>query len=369
MSNAKIYLCLLLQTTVTTAVLCQESSALKQYAQSVHFNYKVGFLLAHRESMAHLANSHFQSYELTYNFSSRGYQDWEQALNYPQFGITGLMVFNKNKMVLGNAFGIAGRIGLPKLTFGKNSKWKVKNDISLGLSYLERKFHVLENPKNIAIGTHINLLFLLGTEVQYTSEIGIFNLGIDFTHFSNGGTVKPNLGLNIPSVRIGMAWNTKVVDYNFDRLTYHRAHLSLLLFGALSAKNNYEFQNRLFPVFSSGVHMSRAMKKKYLYTYGIDITFNEANRHFLASSPDQTVISTFQVGVYNSWELDINKFAFGIGMGVYVYSPYKPFGVLYHRIGGRYHFSKNWYFHGYVRSHWAKADFFESGFGYKIPLK
>lgn len=319
--------------------------------------------------MAHLPNSHFHSYEFTYNFSSRGYQAWEQANNHPQFGLTALMVLNQNRAVLGNAFGIAGRIGLPKLTFGKNLKWQLKNDISLGLGYLERKFHLLENPKNNAIGTHVNLLILLGSEVQYAYKNGVFNLGIDFTHFSNGGTVKPNLGLNIPSLRIGMAWHTKPMSFNLDQLDNKRDDLSLLLFGVLSAKNNYEFQNRLFPVLGSGAHMSKAMGKKYRYTYGIDVTFNEANRRFLASSADQTVLETLQLGVFNGWELDLNKFVFGIGMGVYAYSPFKPFGWFYHRIGGRYHFSKNWYFHGYVRSHWAKADFFESGFGYRIPVK
>ena len=339
------------------------------YGQSINFNYKAGFLIAHRESMAHLPMSHFHGFELSYNFHSTGQRGWEQANNNPQFGLLGVAFFNANQAVLGNAFGLAGRVTLPRKKWGKQSKWSWNNDLALGLAYLEKKFDLLTNPKNIAIGSHLNALIVLGTYLQFKNPQFAFKAGIDFTHFSNAGTIKPNLGLNIPALRFGFSWMTKQFDENTETATYLRNDLELITTGIISFKNNYDFETWVYPVAGISAHLSRAQAKKFRYTYGLDFSFSEANRKFVSSPQNQSILRTLQIGLYNGWELEINKLVFSIGMGLYAYNPNNPHGWFYHRIGGRYQFSKKWYFHGYVRSHWAKADYFESGIGYKISLR
>lgn len=339
------------------------------YAQSIEFKYKIGFLIAHRESMAHLPMSHFHSYELSYHFHSRGLEGWEQANNNPIFGVVGSIIWNDNREVLGNGYGIAGRITLPKKRWGKTLNWQWNNDMAFGLGYVERKFDLIDNPKNVAIGSHLNLLIILGTEIRYCHPNYFFSAGIDFTHFSNGGTIKPNLGLNIPSVKLGMGWITKQKLFEEQIRDYHRSDLDLLMTGIFSAKNNYEFQNRVFPVLGLSAHLSKSQGKRYRYNFGLDLIYSEANRHFLASTPNQSMLQTVQVGIYNAYELEINKLFFSMGMGAYVYNPMNPHGWFYHRIGGRIQFSEKWYWLGFVRSHWAKADFFETGIGYKISVR
>lgn len=347
----------------------QNKDLLGSYAQSIDFKYKLGFLIAHREAMAHLPQSHFHSYELSYDFHSRGYKGWEQAHQNPKFGVMALAVLNDNKEVLGNAFGMAGTLTLPKKRWGKNAAWSLNNKIALGLGYVTKRFDLEGNPKNITIGTHLNLLIVLGTEIRYTKLNYFFTLGLDFTHFSNGGTVKPNLGINIPSVRIGAGFMTKKADFNEQKLDFERNDLELLVSGIFSLKNNYEFQNRVFPAFGITGHLSKKQGKKYRYLYGLDVSFSEANRQFLASSPDQTVMQTLQIGVFNAWELDVQRVVLSVGMGAYVYNPLDPHGWFYHRIGGRIFITERLYFLGYVRSHWAKADYFETGFGYKFVVR
>ena len=349
--------------------LAQTIANLKDYAQSIDFKYKTGFLLAHRESMAHLPMSHFHSFEMTYNFESRGHRGWEQAHNNPKFGISALVMLNANQEVLGNSYGLSGRVTLPKRNWGRNKNWYWLNDMSFGLGYLERKFDLLENPKNVAIGSHVNLLIILGTEFQYRNENRYVSLGIDFTHFSNSGTIKPNLGLNIPSIRVGVGFMTKTQSFHDEIIPFDRADLELVIFGAASLKNNYEFQKQLFPVFGLSTHLTKAQGKRFRYAYGLDLTYNEANRNFITSPLNQSIWRTAQIGIYNGWELDINKCVFFVGMGAYLHNRVNPFGWFYHRFGGRYHFGKKWYWHGSVRSHWAKADFFETGLGYRISIR
>jgi len=364
-----IFCSILLLVTYCVPIRAQRSIGPESYAQSFDFKYKIGFLIAHRESMAHLPMSHFHSYELAYNFHSRGHQGWEQANNNPIFGLVATAILHANRDVLGNGYGMAGRITLPKRRWGKTLNWQWSNDIAFGLGYMEQKFDLLENPKNVAIGSHVNLLIILGAEIRFTKPSYFFSMGLDFTHFSNGGTVKPNLGLNIPSLKLGMGWMTKKQPFAEKSIAYERSDLDLLTTGVFSAKNNYEFQNRLFPVFGVSAHFSKSHGKRYRYNFGLDLIYNEANRHFLASADNQSVLQTAQVGIYNAYEIEINKLFFSVGMGTYLYNPLNPHGWFYHRIGGRYQFSKRFYFHGYVRSHWAKADFFETGFGYKISVR
>jgi hypothetical protein len=354
---------------LTVPLYAQRELGLERYAQSLDFKYKIGFLIAHRESMAHLPMSHFHGFELSYNFHSRGHEGWQQANKNPVFGFVATAILNDNRKILGNSYGMAGRITLPKRRWGKSSNWQWSNDIAFGLGYMERKFDLIDNPKNVAIGTHVNLLIILGTEVRYSQPDYFFSVGLDFTHFSNGGTIKPNLGLNIPSIKLGMGWMSKKQLFEEVIHDYERSDLDLFVSGIFSAKNNYGFQNRVFPVMGLSAHLSKAHFQRYRYTYGLDLIYSEANRHFLASSPNQSIMQTAQVGIYNAYELEIHKFSFSIGMGAYLYNPLNPHGWFYHRIGGRIHFSKRFYFIGYVRSHWAKADFFETGFGYKISVK
>lgn len=349
--------------------LAQNEIGWKSYAQSIDFKYKIGFLISHRESMAHLPMSHFQSYELSYNFHSRGHHGWEQANKNPSFGFVTTFIQNDNRQVLGNAFGISGRIMLPKKRWGKNHNWQLCNDMAFGLGYLEQKFNLIDNPKNVAIGSHLNLLIILGMEISYVHPRYFYSFGLDFTHFSNGGTIKPNLGLNIPSLKFGFGWMSKQQLYSEKLIDYDRSDLDLLVSGVFSAKNNYEFQSRVFPVIGLSAHLSKSRGRRYRYNYGIDLIYSEANRQFLASPPNQSILKTAQIGVYNAYELEINRFILSVGMGAYVYNPLNPHGWFYHRIGGRIQLTERLYFLGYVRSHWAKADFFETGISYKISVR
>lgn len=339
------------------------------YDQSLQFRYKVGFLIAHRESMAHLPMSHFHTYELSYNFKSNGNAAWERTFNHPKFGILATTILNSNRAVLGNGYGLAGRVTLPKKRWGKKSAWQWNNDMAFGIGVMERKFDLINNPKNVAIGSHANLLIILGTEIEYNQPHFSFNFGLDFTHFSNGGTVKPNLGINIPSLRVGMSWMTRKRDFIESNDVLERDDLNLYLIGIASAKNNYEFENRIYPVFGMSAHFSKKQGSRYRYLYGLDLIYSDANRRFLSSSPNQTFFETMQVGVYNAWEVEIHRFTFSIGIGAYAYNPFNPHGWFYHRIGGRIKLSESLSWHGFVRSHWAKADFFETGCSYRLRMK
>lgn len=364
MKSYTIYMLILL----SAGIHAQEHYRFDKYAKSLDLHYKLGFLVAHRESMTHLLTSHFHTYTATYNFHTRGHAAWEKIYKLPKIGVFTTATFNSNKDVIGDAFGLGAVLTLPKKSWGNYKRWTWNNTLALGMGYLTQKFDLETNPKNIAIGTHLNLLIVLGTEIEYRQPNFGMTLGLDFTHYSNSGSVKPNLGLNIPSLRIGLSYMTQKAEINANEITHQRENLKLLITATGGAKNNYEFQNKVFPAFGLNMHLSKALYKRNRYVYGIDVLFSEANRQFLASEPNQSFVSTLQIGIYNAWELEVARTTFSLGMGAYVYNPYDPHGWFYHRIGGQFRITEQFFCHGYVRSHWAKADFFEVGLGYKIGL-
>jgi len=337
------------------------------FHQDLYVNYKIGFLLEHRSTMAHLAKSHFQITELGYNFTRNKSHTSHIIHKNPALGLVAVGIFNSNQEVIGNTYGIAGRLTLPKLRWGKH--WSLNNMISIGLAYQEKKFDLLTNPTNVAIGSHINMLIMLGTVVKYENKHWNFTAGLDFTHVSNGGTKKPNLGLNLPSLQFGFGYRIKKAeDFLYDPFPMIRRK-ELLIQGIFSLNNNYVQQKELFPVFGISVLRTRPINMKHRYLYGLDFSFNEANRNYLASSPDQTFFETALIGAFNAWELQVDRIVLSLGMGVYLLNLKNPNGWIYHRIGGHFEFSERVYFLAFARTHWAKADYLEVGFGYKFPRK
>ncbi len=76
----------------------------------------------------------------------------------------------------------------------------------MGVGFISNPYDVVNNPRNRAIGTHANAfgqLYLGGSQKIYE---GIYlDLNLRFSHFSNGAWKSPNLGINMPSVSLGIS--------------------------------------------------------------------------------------------------------------------------------------------------------------------
>ena len=340
---------------------------MSEYGRSIELRPKIGFLLAHRASMNHLPQSHFYSGEVIMNFHTNGSKYWHKAYKQPTFGVFGTMTYNGNKDVIGQAYGVGACVKLP---FVSSERWAFNSRLAGGIAYITRKFHLIENPKNNSIGTHLNLLVILGIDLQYKFRTGYLSLGVDFTHYSNSGTRKPNLGLNIPSLMLGYGFHIKRgTEVKEPVGGPAQKEWTLLLHSVFSLNHNYNYQKELYPVFGINTYMSKRFGEKSGLSTGIDLIYNESNRHFKSSPANQTFLQTFQIGAFTSYDLHVHCFVFQLGMGVYVYNPLNPNGLFFHKIGGRVELKRGYYINACVKSHWAKADYFELGLGYQFKFK
>ena len=150
---------------------------------------------------------HTPSYEFSLHRNTYGEHRWEVLHNYPSIGFTFYYSGFGNDSIsaeLGKVFALYPFINFP-ITPGTHSRLTFK--LGVGVGYLTNKFDPKENYHNYAIGSHVNAAVNLSFE--YRQRIvdrlhWVTSAGL--THFSNGATRAPNMGINIFSVATGLSW-------------------------------------------------------------------------------------------------------------------------------------------------------------------
>ena len=166
--------------------------------------------------------------ELNFKFQTFGKNEWEEWRNFPKFGVTAFWMRFGNESILGHAFAITPNLTIP--LFDKK-KWSGHFQIGTGIGYMTKKYDVVNNPKNNAIGSNITAAMLM--RFYATRSINSdwkFNLGISLSHFSNGGSRLPNFGLNIPALMCGVSYTPRALQKE-DYIFHKKSKKSLRKFG------------------------------------------------------------------------------------------------------------------------------------------
>lgn len=330
---------------------------------------KLGFLMAHRGVMGHLPREHAVGGELAWYFRPSGAKSWHTAYRKPLLGAALYASSVGNREVLGSFYGTYGFIEFPFVS-GRRSEFTGK--LGAGLGYGTRVFDQQSNPKNVAMSTHVNALISLGLQYRYFWKDYHLLLGLDLTHFSNGSTKVPNLGINLPYASIGIG---KVLHRApSDSLAHwEKRRIAILPIrkwefsaqGIVSVKEVYPTGRRKFPIYA----LSLRTERRFSATSGIEIALDWMYKssievYKLDFFPTKKRIDYLQAGVYVGYVLPLDRLRFVLGMGAYVRDVYNPDDHFYHRIGMRYRATKHLDINLILKSHWAKADYVEYGIGY-----
>ena len=334
---------------------------------------KLGFLAAHRGTMGHLPQQSCRGAELSVykRFSNDKY--WKNAYRNPYGGLTLYGSTVGNNAVLGQAFGAYGFLEFP---FAENRFHVLTFKISSGLGYITKVFDQEENPKNVAVSTHINALICLG--LQGRIKLGAKHqllYSIDMTHLSNGSYQVPNLGLNMPYVGLGYAYNFKSVErsvYAPDTLPAIRPrwlkNWNFTALAIVSAKEVFPTGEKKYPVYALSLSERKIFRPKVGMELSLDLISKQAIYGYKSYIP-KNQWKIFQVGIFAGYVLPLDKFHFVLGMGAYVKDRYNPDNGLYHRLGMRYQFGNGLIANLTLKAHWAKADYVEWGIGYTFKHK
>lgn len=339
----------------------------QKYNWGIEYRSKIGFLAAHHNTLAHIAKKQAFAHELSFFLQPNGSKKWHLDYRKPLFGITGFFGNVSNHEILGEYYGIYQFIEFP---FIKRKHYIFGSKLGNGFAYGTKHYDPIDNPKNTAIGSHLNALICFGLMNRFEFNRHHFSIGLDLTHCSNASTVTPNLGINLPFLSVSYGYNIKYGIQPDSVKNYSQSFRKLYygFTGVVSEKEIYPIGARKYPIFALSLFSRYLFKPKVGMELSFDI-FSKQSILGYKTDIEKTQFDIIQMGVFTGYILPIDRFHFIIGMGVYVRDKYQPDMFLYHRVGMRYFAKNGLFFNAVLKSHFASADYFESGIGYTFNFK
>ncbi len=368
--NQRIYLLLFLLLSQFYAVYGQEQDSAK-FRLITKASYHNGVLLPHRIAMQHMPKETTNGFEVNFEKSSSDTKDWERLYNSPTFGVSLLYTSTGNYDLLGNAFGANAYLLLPIFS---TARFRLQTSWGWGLGWVGKKFDRLNNYKNNAIGSKLNLFASIKIKSEiYLNPTNAILLGAAFNHWSNSGIKRPNLGINIPTWSIGFL-------HKFYEPTTRPERLTKLEQKAYVPEQQNEFtvmpivgftsisihDQNIYEAYALQFNYSRLWSAKYKINWSWDMFYNTAFKELMERNPLTQNQTAFQSGIMVSYEQTIGGFGIIAGWGTYLFDQTQRGDPFYHRFGTRFKLGKNIIINTTLHTHWAVSDHLEIGVGYQF---
>lgn len=330
----------------------------------ISFTPQSGFLLPHRATMSHLNTGHVYGGELSFAYQYKGDLQWHHDFFFPKLELGAFYYDLGNKEVLGNTFGISANLYLP---YFRNKGWSFGNALGFGLAYVSKTYDLQSNPKNNAIGSHMNTVANVGFRLSKQFVNSEIDFELSMLHLSNGALQLPNLGLNLPLIGIGYTHYLNDLEYQ-EIADNHEARFPLKTWSfstqfIASAKQIYPTGGSTYGVVALTNYAQFRTNTKCIIEGGVDAIYNQSVVKY--ADGEHNRIKNFQLGIYAAYVLPMHNFHLMVAMGGYVIDPLDPGGPIYHKLGGRFKITEKLWGNFSIKSHWAKADYFEYGISYR----
>lgn len=331
-----------------------------------------GVIIPHRESMVHLVTGHVVSTEIYFESCGR-MKNWNTSYRHPTSGVSLYYGYLSSPDVLGSAFAIDYYTNLHLV---KKKRFLFDLRLTSGLGYLTKTFDPQENNHNVAIGSKMNIS--IGASFDFKFRLNRkwdLATGLSLKHFSNGSFSTPNLGINIPVWMIGLKRNLDFNNSEYVKKDSSRnemkksfeKHQNISATIGIGAKEIYPAGGNRYGTYSLELNAIHYATYKSGFSAGIDIIHNVAlYKHALKldtlTNLTQKQFTQFAINI--GYVQTFDNFELFIQNGFYLVNKYNKDGGIYQRLGGRYYFNKSIVCHFALKTHFAKADYFELGAGY-----
>ena len=318
---------------------------------------------------------HTPAYELSFHRNTYGEHRWEVLHNYPSMGFTFYYSSFGNDSIsaeLGKVFALYPFINFP-ITPNENSKLTFK--LGVGVSFLTNKFDPKENFHNYAIGSHVNAAINLSFEYrQRIIERLHLVTSIGLTHFSNGATRTPNMGINIFSVATGLSWcltppkalidkklRPKNYLFEFDGKRHFVTDYQYTL-GFKDMSQQYGTHQYFF-VHDLAANFMFQLTERDRLGLGTEVVIDNSSK---ITHPDWKT----EVSLLVSYEMMLDRVSFMFNAGLRNNEALfaKAF-LFYQKVAVRYYFTDNLFATLAFTTYDIKADFISFGIGYHIQHK
>lgn len=300
---------------------------------------------------------------------------WVSRYSYPSYGVGLYTGFLNDAQVFGKPQALYGFIRFPLSKLERKNIFAIEP--TLGLSYKFNPHDYETNPLNDAIGARMAAYFNvnLGFSYQWTRELDIL-YGFDFTHFSNGSTFKPNRGLNLYGLNIGIRYH-----YNATQLAQNKdifseevlparfkkpagspvapdrsRSLTVYIAGGVAQSNEMMGTNHLMGVFSGVIDYEYKFSEMHGINGGMDMFYDNRLRGVIRSD-------RWGPAIHLGYTFSFYKFDMKFQAGTYI-SGFPEKGGYFIRPALRYYLNNQLFAQVGLKTLKAgKADYIEYGFG------
>ncbi len=333
-----------------------------------------GLLMSHHLELD-IFKSHFPAFEINLQKATYGKHRWEAEYGYPLIGISlwysGLGGFPE----LGSAIALYPTINFPLV---RNNIQSLNFKLGIGLGYLTNRFDRIENYKNFAIGSHLNIAASLFFEYRRKiSRMLTFTTSMGLTHFSNGSMKTPNYGLNILTASVGVSsylsnpnrsLKRKILPELYSFEFDGRKYLSIEFATALAYKDMSQQYGESFFVGAAFVNIMGRVSYKSKFGIGFDVTYDGSDnlvleRQYVEVSNKMNLAKT---GVNIAYELVMDRLSFLFNIGFYMSGMERSEGENYQRLTMKYLITDKLFANMVLSSHVGKAEYVGFGLGYQI---
>jgi len=271
---------------------------------------------------------------------------------------------------LGKQYGLYTHYDFAIFNFNNNNTIRLKT--SAGITYVSKIYNKATNPKNTAFGSHINFSTYVKLEykrLNLIKNIGI-NLGLMFTHVSNGRMKSPNTGVNTWLFTAGI----NRVNTNKSKLQQTKENTDpiakTIKYNALisgGVNESIYTGTGVKPFFVITTYASKQISKKSALHLGTDLFVSYILKDDIELSKilyNKPTRDFKRIGVFVGHEFIINRQSIVTQLGHYIY-PKGNDETIYERIGLKHYFNNKYYFVINLKAHGARAESFAFGFGIK----
>ena len=365
MCNYKRLLALILTIGIPFILYSQENE--NKYTYSAGGNIFKGFIYRHTKSIGHLITEHPTGFELYAYKSTYGDREWQSLYNYPDIGVSLVMV-NYHNPELGKSIATLIYNDIYLTSHSKSNHLKLK--IGGGLAYHTKHYDEYTNPRNNILST--DFTYALQMRLEYGVALNKWKLtsALTLNHFSNGSIKKPNKGVNVPSVSLGIS--RQISDYkleyqNPDPVPFDRnIHANINL--ATGFTSTDIARDKIFMSYNLSFYIDKRISRRSIVNAGVDFFANYAVKEFIKYDfkIDGPVPDFKRIGLVAGHEFFMGRTAVLIQMGYYVYRPYKYDSLLYQRYGLKYFISDRYFTSIYLKAHNGNAEMAEWALGIRL---
>jgi hypothetical protein len=282
-------------------------------------------------------------------------------------------LLNLGSEVAGYAIG-AGGLVMPQS--GKYNYWI----LGMGIGYLTKRYDEFNNPRNPAIGSHMNGMMHLGYHLdagRYLNEQGWkMYAEAGMVHFSNANWRQPNFGVNIPYLSIGAKrtlflagisnksapWrHIKQIGAIPSRSYVRNQHLLGFRLGRRQIELD---QRRTFvnAVLEYNCEFRRALLGPR-FRVGANVFFDKSYMYskFGLKSDAYSLHDFTEVAITAGSHWEYGKWGFIADAGLYLFRPDDTKRRYYEGIGVSYKATQRIYLIARLKAHLSSADYMEWG--------